>query len=230
MLPLGQSGPEGRAMNQTERALQALREMIFTSQLAPESTHLESDLAERLGMSRTPVREAGLRLEAAGLVTVRPRHGLTIRGLTVQDMDDIYEVLTALEAKAAERAARNRPDAAALAPMRRAIDDMDASLARERLSDWARADEAFHRALVTLGGNQRIIEIFDTFVDQVRRARRATLRLRPMPSASNRDHRAVLEAIAKGAPETAKQAHAAHLTTSREMLTRLMRTHGITHI
>lgn len=229
MLRIGARRPQGDVMSQTERAFQALRELIFTSQLAPESTHLERDLAERLGMSRTPVREAGLRLEAAGLVSVRPRHGLTIRGLTVRDMDDIYEVLTALEAKAAERAAGKNPGAQDLAPMRAAMDEMDASLARKDLDAWARADEAFHRALVTLGGNQRIMEIFDMYVDQVRRARRATLRLRPWPNASNLDHRAVLEAIAQGDAPTARTAHAGHLATAREMLTRLMRNHGITH-
>ena len=89
------------AMSNVDRALSALREMIFSGQLAPGSDHLETELAEQLGMSRTPVREAALMLQAQGLVDVRPRRGIRERTVSAQDKRDIYDILTRIAVRPA---------------------------------------------------------------------------------------------------------------------------------
>ena len=81
------------AMSNVDRALSALREMIFSGQLAPGSDHLETELAEQLGMSRTPVREAALMLQAQGLVDVRPRRGIRVRPVEPEGFDDVARSL-----------------------------------------------------------------------------------------------------------------------------------------
>ncbi len=211
----------------TTRATEALRKLIFDGSLPPGSDHLEAELAQRLGLSRTPVREAMGRLEAQGLITIRPRRGARIVGLSPEDMNDIYEVLTALEAAAAARAAGRRPTPDELAPMEEAIAAMNAALDARDLSGWAHADDNFHRALVAASGNQRLIEAVSLYVDQVRRARAVTLRLRPLPTRSNEDHEAVLAAIRRGDVQAANRIHSAHREAARALLIDLLKIHQL---
>lgn len=213
------------AVSNADRALSALRQMIFSGALMPGSDHLETELAERLGMSRTPVREAALMLQAQGLVEVRPRRGIRVLPVSAQDMADIYDILTELESLAAARAAEaaySKPDLATLAET---IRDMDAALAADDLRAWAEADDRFHRELVRLGGNARLSMIVSVMRDQVRRARVTTLFIRPKPSKSNTDHRTVYQAIAERNPARAHDAHHAHRRAARDMLVALLEKH-----
>ena len=86
----------------TTQAMEQIRQLIFDGELAAGSDHLESELAERLGMSRTPVREATLMLAQQGLLEVRPRKGVRISALSLKDMEEIYSILTELESLSAE--------------------------------------------------------------------------------------------------------------------------------
>ncbi len=213
------------AVSNADRALSALRQMIFSGALMPGSDHLETELAERLGMSRTPVREAALMLQAQGLVEVRPRRGIRVLPVSAQDMADIYDILTELESLAAARAAEaaySKPDLATLAET---IRDMDAALAADDLRAWAEADDRFHRELVRLGGNARLSMIVSVMRDQVRRARATTLFIRPKPSKSNADHRTVYQAIAERNPVRAHDTHHAHRRAARDMLVALLEKH-----
>lgn len=215
------------AASNTQRAADEMRRLIFRGDLAAGSDHLETELAERFGMSRTPVREAALILEAQGLVAVRPRRGVRILPVSPDDMAEIYDVLTELESHAAGRAAAIGHSETELAGMARAIDDMDQALARQDRDAWAEADDRFHTELVRLGGNRRIQSIVAMMSDQVRRARSMTLYLRPLPRQSNEDHRAVLAAIRKGAAYAAQSVHRAHRERAKEMLVALLRNHRL---
>lgn len=211
-----------KPMSNTQRAVVELRRLIFAGELGPGSDHLESELADRLGMSRTPVREAGILLEAQGLVEMRPRKGLRVVPLSPADMRDIYDVLTELESLAAERAAGMAYEEADLARLAAAIHEMERALKEGELAAWADADDAFHAELVRLGRNSRIESIATMMVDQVRRARYVTLQIRPLPVKSNEDHRGVFEAIRDGAPDRARRIHHAHRTHAKEILLEIL--------
>lgn len=215
------------ALTNTRRAFLTLREMIVTGALAAGTDHLESELAETLKMSRTPVREAVLALEERGLLTVRPRKGVRILPVSPEDMAEIYDILTGIECLAAERAAEAALDAAALTALSAAIADMDAALDSRDLEGWAAADERFHRELVRLGGNRRAMSIFEMLSDQVARARHTTLYMRPAPTRSNDDHRAVHAAIAAGDPGTAAARHRVHRQYAKTMLLDLLKSHRL---
>lgn len=214
----------------TQRAVEELRDMIFRGELGPGSDHLEGELANRLGMSRTPVREAALTLEAQGLVELRPRKGLRILSVSPQDMADIYDVLTELEGLAAARAAKAGYSADELAQLRLAIDDMDAALSVEDRDAWSEADDRFHRELVRLGGNKRVAAIVSVMEDQVRRAKKITLHMRPLPLRSNDDHRALFDAITETDPVRARQVHTEHRTAARAVLLDLLEKHRLKHL
>jgi len=135
----------------TDLAETTLREQIFSGRMLPGTRFTEAGLAAHLGLSRTPVREAAMRLQTAGLVTVRPRHGITIASISVEDMAHIYEVLTALEIVAVGRVAARHPHAfGELAQLQRAVGNMRYALSVRDMGTWASADEDFHRALVEL--------------------------------------------------------------------------------
>ncbi|MCA0870333.1 GntR family transcriptional regulator [Seohaeicola saemankumensis] len=217
-------------MSNTRRAADDLRRMIFTGALGPGTDHLESELADLLGMSRTPVREAILLLQAQGLVEMRPRKGMRVLALSPTDMRDIYDVLTELECLAADRAAGFGYDQSELEPLSGAIADMDAALARGDREAWSEADDRFHSELVRLGQNHRVQAIAGMMVDQVRRARTTTLHLRPLPTKSNEDHRRVYEAIRAGDPDTARRVHNAHRTHAKDMLLGLLDKLGLRQV
>lgn len=205
-------------MSNTQRAVEELRRLIFSGELGAGSDHLESELADRLGMSRTPVREAALTLEAQGLVEMRPRKGLRVVAISPDDMRDIYDVLTELESLSAENAARQGYSEADLKKLAMAISEMEDALGTGDLESWAVADDAFHAELVRLGRNTRVQAIAAMLVDQVRRARAMTLQVRPLPVKSNEDHRGVFEAIRAGDAVEARKIHYAHRTHAKTML------------
>lgn len=223
-------GSASKTQPNSHRAIEELRDLIFSGELAAGSDHLETELADRLHMSRTPIREALLALEGQGLVEMRPRKGARILALSPQDMGEIYEVLTALESVAARNAAMAAYGEDDLTGLARAIDNMDTALEANDLRAWADADDDFHTELVRLGGNSRIVSVVSMMADQVRRARAMTLFMREKPHQSNHDHRQVMDAIRKGQPEVAYKIHHAHRTQARKTLLGLLDKHQLRSI
>ncbi|SLN65139.1 GntR family transcriptional regulator [Oceanibacterium hippocampi] len=220
--------PVGAAQSpsQTQRALVALREMIVSNRLPPGSSYLESELAEMLDMSRTPVREAAVMLEAQGLVEIRPRRGVRILPLSTQDMTEIYEILTELEGLAAQQAAARKLSKKEIANVEGALNEMDAALATDDRDRWAAADKRFHDLLVAMSGNRRLQALVESYNDQVHRARMLTVHLRPSPTRSNSDHKALFEAIVAGDQKRARALHTAHRKEAMHLIIDLLQKHG----
>lgn len=214
----------------SERAYRELKAKILNNGLSVGRQYMEHEIAEQLDMSRTPIREALIRLANEGFVEIRPRHGMRVKPISREDMREIYEILTSLESQAAALAARRPPSDAELEALRTAVHDMDAALHADDLDAWAEADERFHRRLVDCSHNRRLIGLVGTFMDQSHRVRMLTLRMRPKPVDSNQDHRAVVEAIAQGDDETARRVHRTHREKSGRMLIELLSTHGMTEL
>ncbi len=205
-------------------AYRAIRKRILDNAYPPGYQALEQALADELGLSRTPVREALIRLEKEGLVAVVPRHGMRVLPVSPTDMKEIYEILTALEGMAAELLAKRRPSDQALAPLERASRDMAKALRADDLEAWAEADARFHRLLIELAGNRLLAQAVLHFWDRAHRVRRLTLRLRPKPVDSTREHLALVERIRAGDPRGAHEVNRAHRErASRELLAILER-------
>jgi DNA-binding FadR family transcriptional regulator len=99
---------------------------------------------------------------------------------------------------------------------------MDAALARDDLDAWAEADERFHRHLVELSGNRLLAATVQNFWDRAHRARMFTLRLRPKPVNSTREHTELVRAIRRGDAAAAREAHRAHRERGRRELTAIL--------
>ncbi|MEM0977764.1 MAG: GntR family transcriptional regulator [Pseudomonadota bacterium] len=216
-----------RPKSQSQRAVEELRSLILRNELQAGGVYLETELAEMLDMSRTPVREAALVLEAQGLVQVRPRKGVRILPVAINDMREIYDILTELESLAAFDAASKNYSEEQLGTLSETIEHMDLAVAADNREAWARADDLFHEELLRLGGNERVVHVAAMMADQVHRAKRATLFIRPSPSKSNEDHRGVLEAIRDGDGERARAIHHQHRQSARDMLIALLEKHHL---
>lgn len=225
----GRDTPE-EPRSRTRRAYQTLRRLILDNELKPGRRMLEQEVADFLQMSRTPVREALIRLAEEGLVDVRPRHGMQVLPISPDDMREIYQVLTSLEATAAELAAARGLDRPALELLNAAVEDMETALKEQDRIAWARADEEFHRLLVRFSGNRRLIALVEGMWDQAHRARMATLATRPLPTASNEDHRALVRAIRDGDGERARRIHVAHRKRTQELIVALLAEMGLREI
>jgi len=206
-----------------DKAYAEIRRRILDNEMPTGTQMLEQELARMLNMSRTPVHGALIRLAKEGMVEVRPRRGMRVLPISADDMEEIYEVLTALEASAASKIAQTGLPDREMKALRRAVDDMERTLAQDDLVAWARADERFHDILLKASRNRRLRELVSQFWDQTYRVRMQTLHLRPKPIESNRDHLALVDAIAKGLPDEAARIHTEHRVRAGRMLVSLLR-------
>ncbi len=202
-----------------DAAYEQVRRRILDNVWPPGHRALEQEVALALGMSRTPVREALVRLKNEGLIDIVPRHGMHVLPVSPADMREIYEILTALECVAAERVAQRRPTEADLAPLTEATDAMDRALAADDLDAWALADERFHAGLIEMAGNRQLAATVWNYWDRAHRARMFSLRLRPKPTDSTREHRELVTRLLAGDAQGASAVNRSHRErASRELL------------
>ncbi len=215
-------GPEATSL--VDEAYRALKTAIRDNVFPPGHQAAEPEIARQLGMSRTPVHEAIIRLQEEGLVQVLPRRGILICPVSADDIREIYDVLIAVEGMAASLIAGLPAEQAAAEADALDLETaaMDEALRRDRLSDWAAADDRFHRLLTERCGNRRLARIAATVRDQAHRARLVTLQLRQRPEASSAAHRRITAAIRARAPEEAEAAARAHRIGARDTLLPLL--------
>lgn len=193
-----------------DAAYEQVRRRILDNVWPPGHRALEQEVALALGMSRTPVREALVRLKNEGLVELIPRHGMRVLPVSPTDMREIYQILTALECLASEIVARRALDEATLAPLVQASEAMDAALRVDDLDAWARADEQFHAGLVELSENRQLQATVWNYWDRAHRARMFSLKLRPKPVHSTREHMQLVERLRAGDADGAARVNRAH--------------------
>ena len=213
-------------------AYAAMKLAIHDSSFAPGYQASEQEIALRLGMSRTPVHEAAIRLQEDGLIRVLPRRGILILALAPDDMREIYDVIVAIEGRAAELlaglpAVRREAVAAELAGH---TDVMAKAWEAGDLPAWGQADGSFHRALVERAGNGRMIRIIQTINDQSHRARMLTLKLRRELGASVAEHREIIDAVRLGDPAKAQDRAHHHRLRARDELLPLLESFGLKHL
>ena len=152
-----------------EQVRDRLIKAISTGELAPGEKIVEAELARRMGISRGPIREAARLLQQWGMVTSQARRGFFVRQVTLDELDDLADYRICLESYAA-RAAVARATAADLVRLRGLYDDVLKAEQRYAQAPLDALDAAldFHRFIVALGGNPRIIEAFENLLVQVR--------------------------------------------------------------
>jgi DNA-binding GntR family transcriptional regulator len=194
-----------------QRVYDHLRTEILAGRLAPGAELAEVALAEQLGVSRGPIREAIGRLASEGLVTVRPRRGAVVSLLSKEEFLELYQVREALELMAVKLAVpRLQPtDIAALQAL---IDAMAAH------AEFFEANAVFHARLVDASGNAKLGELYRQLLDQLGRYRTRSLRLRGNLQRSVAEHAAILRAAKRGDADRASHLMSEHIRVPQRRL------------
>ncbi len=220
---MAQPGKLTRAID----AYQVLKHEIRTNSLPQGFQSPEPELALKLGVSRTTLREALIRLEGEGLIELIPRRGVRVLPLRSEDMEEIYNILILLEPEVAADLASRRLSDAELAPLQEATVRMEAALEQGDLDSWAEADDQFHMGMLELHGNKRLMAIISELWVQIYRARMITLRLRELPFQSNIEHRSIVDSIREGNTEKARAEFRAHRQRAAHELVSILARSGI---
>jgi len=192
------------------RVYLSLRQRIVEMTMLPGARIVERELAEELGISRTPVHEAVQRLAEEGLVEVIPRSGTFVARIPLEGLDEAMMVRNALESAIIEKAAaRSTPDGVAV--LRAILDQQAAAIAASDFRAFHRSDELFHATLAELSGYPGVWPIILQAKTQVDRYRQLTLPLQGRMDGVLDEHRAVVDAIAAGDPAKAVAAMRDHL-------------------
>jgi GntR family transcriptional regulator, rspAB operon transcriptional repressor len=194
----------------------ALRELILARDVQP-GDRLDMDLlAAKMKVSRTPVKDALARLASEGLVQVIPRGGTFVRRLTARDLAETFDVRGALEGLAAERVAVSAGPSEL-----EALEKLLHSLEHDALDPeehWKR-NALFHRRLVELAGNLRLVAIYDLQAHlQIARVHRRSADWRGRARQEALEHRAILQALQNRDPVAARVAVMSHIDRAKKSL------------
>jgi DNA-binding GntR family transcriptional regulator len=200
-----------------QRVYDHLKAEILAGRLAPGAELAEVALAEQLGVSRGPIREAIGRLASEGLVTVRPRRGAVVSLLSKDEFLELYQVREALEVMAVKLAVP-RLQADDIAALQALIDAMAAHAERNHVADFFEANAVFHARLVDASGNAKLGELYRQLLDQLGRYRTRSLRLRGNLQRSVAEHAAILRAAKRGDADRASHLMSEHIRVPQRRL------------
>ncbi|WET76528.1 GntR family transcriptional regulator [Amycolatopsis sp. QT-25] len=202
---------------------EAVRHLIVLGTYPAGQPVAEVELCERLGVSRTPVREALRRLESDGLVQAA-RRGVTVVELDAKALRDAYLVRACMEELTAELAAcRQRDGELSPASLLRLVEHADlAGQATQRgdLAAGVRHNQAFHQCIATLADNPTASAVLDRIWDQITISTRASLTSPARPVRVDDEHRWLIEAITAGDPQQAAAHAREHVLSTMSVLTK----------
>ncbi len=210
-------------------AYDQLKTDILFGELQPGFQAPEPEIAARLKMSRTPVREALIRLETEGLVELIPRRGAKVLSISAQDLIDAMEILSALEPLAVVTAMRCGLTEEACSELNEALDDATRALEDNDLLEWAVCDDRFHRLLSKLS-NRRLEREIGLHLDQLHRAIRVLIRLNGAPIDQPGDHRDLLAAMLAGECDKAAELARSHRLSALASMSAVFQSSGVTHL
>ena len=200
-----------------EIVYEQLKRQILTGRIAPGTRMMEVELAEEMGVSRTPVREATRKLEKDGLVVIEPRRGAYVSDISVKDMVDTLVVRESLEGLAAALASQRIT--------REKLDRLDAmtteysdAIAAGDMEKIIHEDEGFHRTIVEMSGNKTLNSLFEIIQELALRFRYLYYddftRYENMPT----EHMNIVEAIRGGDPENARDVSDKHVKKLKDFV------------
>jgi len=202
-----------------------LRQAILTGDLKPGERLMEIHLANRLGVSRTPIREAIRKLELEGLVIMIPRRGAEVAQITEKSLKDVLEVRRALDALCAELAC-DRISEEELENLKKACEDFEKATATKDAKVIAKADVALHDIIVKATNNQRLVTLVNNLSEQMYRYRFEYIKDETQHSRLVEEHRTIYESIVNKNKEAASEAARVHIDNQEASIMKQIRKKG----
>ena len=204
-----------------EVVCESLREAIRNGVLKPGERIMEIQLAEELGVSRTPVREAIRKLELEGYVVMMPRRGTYVASMSIRDINEIFEIRTALESLSNGLAADHITDDE-LEHLQRLLVIIGGYIKEGNIEKIVETDIEFHDLLYHAARNERLVGIISNLRDQLTRFRTLSMSYPGRLEATLEEHRLIVEAIAQGDRKAASKAAERHMENSEKTLLKAM--------
>ena len=199
-----------------------LRKAILTGELKPGERLMEIHLANRLGVSRTPIREAIRKLELEGLVTMIPRRGAEVAQITEKSMKDVLEVRRALDALCAELAC-DRISEEEMGKLEEACAGFEKATRTGDTTAIAKADVALHDIIVAATGNQRLVQLVNNLAEQMYRYRFVYIKDESQHERLIEEHRMIYDSIRKKDKEAAARAAKLHIDNQEKSVMKQIR-------
>lgn len=199
-----------------------LRKAILTGELKPGERLMEIHLANKLGVSRTPIREAIRKLELEGLVLMIPRRGAEVAQITEKSLKDVLEVRRALDALCAELAC-DRISEEETEKLRLACDRFEHTVSTADVATIAAADVAFHDIIVQATGNERLIQLINNLSEQMYRYRFEYIKDESRHDNLVHEHRMIYESIIRRDKVKAAEAARIHIDNQEKSVIRQIR-------
>lgn len=194
-----------------------LRQAILTGDLKPGERLMEIHLANRLGVSRTPIREAIRKLELEGLVTMIPRRGAEVAQITEKSMNDVLEVRRALDVLCVELACE-RISEQEIKNLKAACDHFERAVRGKDAKKIAQADVELHDIILKATGNQRLIQLVNNLSEQMYRYRYEYIKDSSQHGRLIEEHRVIYESIVKRDKAAATQAAKVHIDNQEKAI------------
>ena len=192
-----------------------LRDAILKGEIAPGERLMEIHLAEKLGVSRTPIREAIRMLEQEGLAITIPRKGAQVARMTEKDLEDVLEIRDALDQLAITTAAR-RITEEQIDELVAAMEDFEAAVDTGEDRDVVRTDEAFHNVIYEAAGNPKLSTIVQNLKEQMYRYRYEYIKDNDEPEKLIEEHRSMIEGLKDRDEDRLREVMHRHLENQME--------------
>ncbi len=196
-----------------------LRQAILRGELAPGERLMEIQLAERLGVSRTPIREAIRKLELEGLVLMVPRKGAEVARISEKSLRDVLEVRRSLEELATELACR-RMSEEQIDELKEAEEQFAAAVEKGDIMEMAERDEKFHDVIFNGSGNARLVQILNNLREQMYRYRLEYIKEADKRQVMLLEHENIVKAIRARHVAEAKEAMREHIDNQEITISR----------
>lgn len=198
----------------SDQVYESVKRMIFDFELMPGARFSESELTDRLKVSRTPLRQALQRLESQGFVHVLPKMGWYVAPIDFDVMDELYDLRVLIECRSVEHLTDN-PDT----PSLQTLQNIWLVPVAERLTDGAQVgplDESFHSTLVAAAGNREMMRVHQDVTDRIRLIRRLDFTKDTRITATYDEHAAILRAVLSRRKAEAVRLITAHIEQSKQ--------------
>ncbi len=198
-----------------------LRQAILTGRMEPGERLMEVHLAQELGVSRTPIREAIRKLELEGLVVMIPRRGAEVARITIKNLKDVLEVRRDLDALSAKLACK-RITSEEKKELEEACEAFELATQSSNITEIAEADVHFHDIIVRSTGNSRLMQVINNLSEQMYRYRFEYLKDMESHKQLVEEHREICKAIIDGDFETASKAAELHIENQEDAIIKML--------
>lgn len=201
---------------------QTIRKAILNGELEPGERLMETQLGEKLGVSRTPIREAIRKLELEGLVVMVPRKGAQVAQFTIKDIEDVLQVRASLEALAAKLACRHMDERSFL-KLQLIITEYEYAAKEDDIEVMIQKDIEFHDTIALASQNDKLIQLYNNMREQVQRYRIAYLKNTEKSNTVIAEHHEILKALKERNEKVAADLATKHIETQCSSIMRFIK-------